>query len=161
VSTLLTLAGRDDEENKGHDFPKVLLDQIRRLREQLDEEERESFFDRFHTNKGSVQKVKLPLTPPSMKSHDFPNRPGPHFEESILTTEGWRQKPMGSFIKDIPTPADQEFTRPHEARSERAMCFWTAQKSGPNGKMVPVEFEDLPEDIRARMLIERCGSERE
>jgi hypothetical protein len=39
VSTLLTIAERDDESEKGHDFPEVLLDQIKRLREQLDEEE--------------------------------------------------------------------------------------------------------------------------
>ena len=39
VSALLTIAQRDDDAEKGRDFPEVLLDQIKRLREQLDEEE--------------------------------------------------------------------------------------------------------------------------
>ena len=33
----MTLAGRDDDPKKGEDFPNVLLDQIKRLREQLNE----------------------------------------------------------------------------------------------------------------------------
>ena len=39
VSTLLTLAGRDDGPGEGGDFEHVLLDQIKRLREQLDEDD--------------------------------------------------------------------------------------------------------------------------
>lgn len=45
VSALVTLAIKEEEEKKpqGHDFPKTLLEQIRRLREQLDEDEGHEF----------------------------------------------------------------------------------------------------------------------
>ena len=161
VSTLLTLAGRDDEEKKGHDFPKVLMEQIRRLREQLDEEEHGMFLNKFQGKMGGgIRKAKVVQDRPSKDWQGDSQQSGPDPENSILTTEGWKQKPMGSFMSDMAMPTDKGFMSSNEARSEGSVCFWEVEMPGPDGEIIPIGAADVPENIKAQMRAAQGGEER-
>lgn len=92
VSALLTIAQRDDDAEKGHDFPEVVLDQIKRLREQLDEEELTGPRDVW-AHPGQIT---------------FGTRAAQRFVPSSAHDDGYRSAPGG-----IPPQAKFKNTRPN------------------------------------------------
>ena len=155
VSTLLTLAGRDDEKKKGHDFPEVLMDQIKRLREQLEEEERQYRLNRMSAVEGEGKRSGKSKS--AMRGQDE-NRPPPHHEEYILTTDGYTQVPLSSFADETTLPTESGTMTPSERRSKDAVCFgFTVKVSldgemyGPDGEIIEASQLDLDPSIRSQM----------
>lgn len=153
----MTLAGRDDEDDKGHDFPEVLMDQIKRLREQLDEEERKI---RSTRSKGKLGKAEIAHE--AQTSTEWQGEPAgsrPNSQDTILTTDGFTQQPMGFFFDDMAVPSEKGFISPNERRSANSICFRELMKVGLDGKMVSVNAEDVPDIIKAQMMAQEGGRE--
>jgi len=133
------------------------MDQIKRLREQLDEEEREIRSTRSKEILGQAEISHGAQT--SMEWQGEPAGSRPNSQHTILTTDGFTQQPMGFDFDGVAVPSEKGFISPNERRSANSMCFRELMKVGLDGKMVSVNAEDVPDIIKAQTMAQEGGLE--
>jgi hypothetical protein len=147
----LTLAGRDDEPNKGHDFSDILLDQIKRLRDQLDEDQPQV----EHANAKGERKT------PALHSTSG----GRARAESVSRASRSRAASSGTSLTrlhaedraQIPARMMEAMDRlgPEQGHmtqgADGSACFTVIMRMGPDGRPEHVEPDEVPPAILAQM----------
>lgn len=153
VSTLLTLAERDDDpKDKGHDFAKVLIDEIRRLRKQLDEDENQVL--------GSTSKLRKGFRPQPPQSARFgTSGHRAHFnldndavraavQRPTLLTEPYLRNEVPRFSS---TAEQMNKMGVEQQRDRGAGSHCVFMKIGPDGTEESITRDEVPSHILAQM----------